>query len=212
AAADTEDAARIADRLGRYAPGDVTFGRVRLADLPVAEVRRRVLVADNGARLFTGTLRDELDITRMPGDEHTGDGEAGDDAVRQALWAASAEDIVEALPDGLDEHVAESAREFSGGQQQRLRLARALAADPEVLILIEPTSAVDAHTEARIAERLAKARRGRTTLVCTTSPLVLDQADHVLYVEHGKVRAEGPHRELLSREPRYAMTVTRGED
>ncbi|MBP2707089.1 ABC transporter ATP-binding protein [Microbispora sp. RL4-1S] len=201
AAAVPEEAAVIADRLGRYAPGEVTLGGVPLADLPVPEVRRRVLVAGDTARLFTGRLRDELDVR----------GTATDGEVRQALFAACAEDVVEALPEGLDAQVADSGREFSGGQRQRLRLARALAADPEVLILVEPTSAVDAHTEARVAERLVKARAGRATLVCTTSPLVLDRADLVLYVENGRVRAEGTHRELLRTEPGYRSTVTRGE-
>ncbi|WP_182899961.1 ABC transporter ATP-binding protein [Microbispora sp. H10830] len=206
AAAAPEDAIAIADRLGRFAPGDVTVGGTPLAELPLAEARRHILVADNGARLFTGRLRDELDVR----------GTATDEDVRQALYASCAEDIVAALPEGLDAHVAESGREFSGGQQQRLRLARALLAHAEILILVEPTSAVDAHTEARVAERLGKARAGRATLVCTTSPLVLDRADHVLYVEGGVVRAEGSHRALLETEPAYRATVTReltrGED
>ncbi|WP_219465071.1 ABC transporter transmembrane domain-containing protein [Nonomuraea rhizosphaerae] len=202
AAGTPEDAITIADRLGRYADGDVTFGESDLAALPVAEIRSRILVADNAARLFTGRLRDELDVR----------GGASPEQVRQALHTACAEDIVEALPDGLDAPVAEAGREFSGGQQQRLRLARALLADPEVLILVEPTSAVDAHTEARIAERLAEARAGKTTLVCTTSPLVLDRTDHVLYVEDGRVLAEGTHRDLLANSPEYSTTVTRGED
>ncbi len=201
AAADPVDAQRIADRLGRYADGDVTLGGVALAEVPLATVRSRILVADNDARLFSGRLRDELDPT----------GDAGDAAVTAALHAASATDIVEALPAGLDEQVDERGRSFSGGQQQRLRLARALLADPEVLILVEPTSAVDAHTEARIGARLAEARAGRTTVVATTSPLMLDHA-WVAYVEDGKVVAEGGHRELLATEPRYAATVTRGED
>ncbi|MFD0658080.1 ABC transporter transmembrane domain-containing protein [Thermocatellispora tengchongensis] len=192
-------AAALADRLGRYADGEVTYGGVPLRDLPLAEVRRRVLVADNDARLFAGRLRDEL-VTR------------GEADVAKALYAACAEDIVEALPGGLDAVVAESGREFSGGQRQRLRLARALLADPEVLILVEPTSAVDAHTEARVADRLAGARAGRTTVVCTTSPLVLDRADHVIYLEGGTARAEGTHRELLAACPGYRATVTRGEE
>jgi len=202
AAGTPEEAAEIADRLGRYAAGDVTFGPTDLATLSMREVRSRILVADNGARLFSGRLRDELDVG----------GTASPERLREALSAACAEDIVEALPGGLDAQVAEGGREFSGGQQQRLRLARALLTDPEVLILVEPTSAVDAHSEARIAARLAAARAGRTTLVCTSSPLVLDRTDQVIYVEDGRVRAEGTHRDLLSSTPAYAATVTRGED
>ncbi len=206
AASSPEDAVAIADRLGRYADGDVTFGPADLSSLPLDEIRRRILVADNSDRLFTGRLRDELDVRSQngaaPGDEGR---------VKEALHVACAEDIVEALPDGLDTWVAEAGREFSGGQQQRLRLARALLADPEVLILVEPTSAVDAHSEARIAQRLAESRVGRTTLVCTTSPLVLDRTDHVVYVEDGRVLAEGTHRQLLDSSPAYAATVTRGE-
>jgi ABC-type multidrug transport system fused ATPase/permease subunit len=105
--------------------------------------------------------------------------------------------------------VAERGRSFSGGQQQRLRLVRALVVDPDTLVLVEPTSAVDAHTEARIADRLVRARAGRTTVICTTSPLVLDRTDRVLYVEGGRVVATGTHRGLLESEPRYARTVLR---
>jgi ABC-type multidrug transport system fused ATPase/permease subunit len=190
-AAAPADAERIADRLGRYAEG----GR-GLDEFALATVREKILVADNDARLFTGPLRDDLD----PHD--TG-------RVPAALRAASATDIVEALPDGLDSEVAERGRSFSGGQQQRLRLVRALVADPETLILVEPTSAVDAHTEARIADRLIDARAGRTTVICTTSPLVLDRTDRVCYVEEGRVVADGSHHGLLATEPRYARTVLR---
>ncbi|MEU8259977.1 ABC transporter ATP-binding protein [Micromonospora sp. NPDC048999] len=202
AATAPEDAAEIADRLGRYVDGDVTLHGVPLRDVTLATVRERILVVDNDAQLFTGRLLAELD----PHDR-------GDRAVVEAaLGVAGAADIVDALPDGLDSRVAERGREFSGGQRQRLRLARALVADPETLILVEPTSAVDAHTEARIADRLGTARPGRTTLVCTTSPLVLGRAEHVVFVEDGKVVAEGRHEELLAAEPRYAATVSREED
>jgi ABC-type multidrug transport system fused ATPase/permease subunit len=174
--------------------------------LKTQAVRELILVSDNDARLFSGELRAELD-------PWAGTGRAATDAqIAEALVAASATDIVDALPDGLDAVVAERGREFSGGQQQRLRLTRALLADAPTMLLVEPTSAVDAHTEARIAARLGPYRRGRTTLVASTSPLMLDRADHVLYVEDGKVVAEGTHRSLLLDEPRYRATVTRGED
>ncbi|TMQ92368.1 ABC transporter ATP-binding protein [Actinomadura soli] len=195
AAADPRDAQAIADRLGRYAPGEVDFGGVPLH--AVADIRKRILVAVNEDRLFAGPLAESL---APDGDEAT---------LRAAIHSACAEDIV--ASSGLDAYVAEAGREFSGGQQQRLRLARALAADPDVLVLVEPTSAVDAHTEARIADRLGPARAGRTTVVCTTSPLMLDRADHVAFVQDGQIVAEGTHRDLLETEPRYAATVTRGE-
>ncbi|WP_285904389.1 ABC transporter transmembrane domain-containing protein [Streptomyces malaysiensis] len=137
-------------------------------------------------------------------------GRGRDAALERAVDAACARDIVEALPDGFDDLVEESGRNFSGGQQQRLRLVRALMADPEVLILIEPTSAVDAHTEARIAHGVGELRAGRTTLVFTTSPVVLDRADHVVYVQGAKAVAQGSHGDLLT-DVRYRSVVAREE-
>ncbi|WP_229073910.1 ABC transporter ATP-binding protein [Actinoplanes sp. DH11] len=194
-AAVPSDAARIADRLARYADGAV-LGGVPLAGAAVADVRARILLADNDASLFAGRLLSDLDPD-------------GAGTLPEALEAASATGIVDGLPDGAHTVVAERGRSFSGGQQQRLRLARALVADPEILILVEPTNAVDAHTEARIADRLRAARSGRTTVVCTTSPLMLSRADHVCYVESGHVVAAGPHHVLLRTTPGYARMVLR---
>jgi ABC-type multidrug transport system fused ATPase/permease subunit len=198
-----EEASAIAARLGRFVGGDgVRLGGVALADLPLEVVRRRVLVSEHDPRLFTGRLGSELDPT----------GSASADRVLAAVRAASATDVLAALPAGLATEVEERGRSFSGGQRQRLVLARALVADPEILVLDEPTSAVDAHTEARIADGLTAARRGRATVVCTTSPLLLDRADTVALVAGGRVVAEGTHGELLDREPRYRAVVLRGED
>jgi ABC-type multidrug transport system fused ATPase/permease subunit len=91
-------------------------------------------------------------------------------------------------------------------------LARALTADPDVLVLVEPTSAVDAHTEARIASRLPAQRAGRTTVLTTTSPLMLDTADEVAFLEAGRVVAVGTHRDLLRDVPAYRRVVTREEE
>jgi ABC-type multidrug transport system fused ATPase/permease subunit len=194
---DPADTARIAERLGGYAAG-AELGGIPLGCLPPAELRERILVAENDARLFSGRLRADLDPDRGG-------------RLDEALEAAAAQDIVDGLPDGLDSVVAERGRSFSGGQQQRLRLVRALVADPDILILVEPTNAVDAHTEARIAERLRVVRSGRTTVVCTSSPLVLGHTDRVLYLERGRVAAAGTHHELLDSEPRYARVVLREE-
>lgn len=191
------DAARIADRLGRYAEG-ATLDGVPLSAAALSEVRARILVADNEAQLFTGRLRSDLDPD-------------GRGALPQALAAACATDIVAALPDGAETVMPDRGRSFSGGQQQRLRLARALIADPDVLILVEPTNAVDAYTEARIAGRLKAARAGRTTVICTSSPLLLSHADLVCFVEHGRAVAVGSHTGMLRDQPGYARLVLREE-
>jgi ABC-type multidrug transport system fused ATPase/permease subunit len=190
--ADAQDASDLVDRLGRWVDADVTLGGVPLARLPLGDVRRRVLVVDKSPMLFTGAIRDEV----------------GDAA---CIEAADATDVVEALPGGADALLEERGRSLSGGQRQRLVLARALAADPDVLVLDEPTSAVDAHTEARIADRLRDARRGRATVVCTTSPLLLDRADVVALLHGGRVVATGTHRTLLADSPEYRAVVVRVE-
>lgn len=197
--AEPDRAAGLADRLGRYDDGNVRYGGVPLSSATRAAVRRRILVSDTGAQMFTGTLREELDPS----------GERTDDELMTALRTASAEDVLVALTDGLDSDVEEKGRSFSGGQRQRLVLVRALLADPAVLVLVEPTSAVDAHTEARIADRLRQHRAGRSTVVLTSSPLLLDRVDEVIFVADGRVVAVGKHRDLLDSDRRYRTTVTR---
>ncbi|MBK6016361.1 ABC transporter ATP-binding protein [Streptomyces sp. MBT53] len=189
----------VVDRLGRYAPSRVTWGGVALDAIPLDQVRSRILVADNEADLFAGPLREVVSGRR----------ERSAEAVAEAVFAGAADDIVQGLPEGLDSLVAAQGRSLSGGQRQRVRLVRALLAEPEVLLAVEPTSALDAHTEAAVARRLREARSGRTTVVTTTSPLVLDQADTVLYLVDGKVAAGGEHRRLLAEEPGYRALVAR---
>ncbi|WP_406374566.1 ABC transporter ATP-binding protein/permease [Streptomyces sp. NBC_00647] len=189
----------VVDRLGRYAASDVTWGGVRLDEVALPQVRERILVADNEADLFAGTLRELVRGRRNP-DEGT---------VARAVRTAAADDIVLGLPGGLDSPVDAQGRSLSGGQRQRVRLVRALLADPEVLLALEPTSALDAHTEAAVATRLRAARSGRTTVVTSTSPLVLDRADTVCFLVDGKTAATGTHRELLRTEPGYRDLVAR---
>ncbi|HET7303730.1 MAG TPA: ABC transporter ATP-binding protein, partial [Segeticoccus sp.] len=198
------ESSALADRLGRFgpAPTPVTLGGTALTSLTVQQVRRRVVVSETDPRLFTGTLREELD----PDGRHT------DEEILDAVATASGEDLLEALTEGLDSEVEERGRSFSGGQRQRLTLARALLTDAEVLVLVEPTSAVDAHTEARVAERLAAARAGRTTVVMTASPLLLDRCDEVVLLQEGRAAAHGTHHELLASCPAYRHVVMRGEE
>ncbi|ADD40136.1 ABC transporter ATP-binding protein [Stackebrandtia nassauensis] len=202
ATADAESAALIVERIARYTDSDAAYGGVPLSDMALAEVRRRILLSGNDSHLFAGTLRDMVSPS----------GDIDDATIGTAVRQAAATDIVEALPDGLDTEIDAQARTLSGGQRQRVRLVRALLAEPEVLILPEPTSAVDAHSEAAIAEGLREHRRDRTTLVLSTSPLVLDRCDEVAFVEDGKVTATGTHARLLNTEPGYRALVLRGAE
>ncbi len=205
AADSTDEAVALADRLGRYGmqPGrSAELAGIPLNDLPVSVVRSRILVAPTDAHMFSGPVSEALSAGRG----------ADEASLLAALQTASAADVLDAVPGGLRGRLAGRGSTLSGGQAQRLRLARALLADPEVLVLVEPTSAVDAHTEARIARSLRAHRAGRTTIVLTTSPLLLDAADRVAFVRDGRVAAEGIHHELLTVDAAYADAVTRGED
>ncbi|MET8359426.1 ABC transporter ATP-binding protein [Micromonospora sp. NPDC005171] len=202
AADDPAAAVALADRLGRYVVSGVTWGGVPLREVALDEVRARILVADHDSYLFAGTLRD---ILRAGADDD-------DERIGAALRTASAQDIVDALPARLGTPIDARARTLSGGQRQRVRLARALHAEPEVLILVDPTSAVDAHTEARIAERLRAARAGRTTVLIATSPLLLGRADLVAHLSNGRITATGSHADLLDNDPAYRHLVARGSE
>ncbi|MER7751599.1 ABC transporter ATP-binding protein [Kitasatospora sp. NPDC097643] len=214
---DPDFAGALAERLGGHVPladgeqpqPSVRLGGTELDAVPLAEARAAVLVHDKEPVLLSGTLAGLFDIPS-----------SGRVTVFEALAAARSDDVLEALVDGSPDcagdamraRITERGRSLSGGQRQRLALARALLADPPVLVLDEPTSAVDAHTESRIAAGLRDNRVGRTTVVFATSPLLLDRADRVVLVREGRAVAAGRHRELMRTEPGYRAVVTRGEE
>jgi ABC-type multidrug transport system fused ATPase/permease subunit len=200
-----EDGAEVLARLGRTSPGrhGVTWNGIAVDDLPIDEVRRQALVAEAHPELFSGPVRTEL----SPGTTTL-----DDEALLRAIHVVAGEDVIDAMSDGLDTELEERGRSLSGGQRQRLALARAVLADPDILLLVEPTSAVDAHTEALIIDRLAQARAGRTTVVTSASPLVLDAADEVILLEGGTATVRGTHAELVGAHAAYREVVTRGED
>lgn len=211
---DPDEAGRLAERLGGHPAFDdaaglpsVRLGDVPLDDLPLDTARTAVLVQDKDPVLLSGTLRALLDVPA-----------SGAVSPEEALAAAQCSDVLDALAqasvddDPMAAHLTERGRSLSGGQRQRLALARSLVTDPEALVLDEPTSAVDSHTEARVADGIRQLRRGRTTVVLTSSPLLLDRAERVVFLADGEVAAVGAHRELVHSEPRYRAVVTREPD
>jgi ABC-type multidrug transport system fused ATPase/permease subunit len=214
---DPDAAGRLADRLGGHSPSgggeeSARLGGRALDALPLPAARAAVLVQDKDPVLLSGTLAELLDVPssgRIGPEEALAAAQCADvlDALVQSLTGADAE-----AGDAMRARITERGRSLSGGQRQRLALARSLVTDPEVLVLDEPTSAVDAHTEARIARGLREVRAGRTTVVLTSSPLVLDRADRVVFVDEGTATAVGSHHDLLRSDARYRAVVTRDGD
>ncbi|MDO5025013.1 MAG: ABC transporter ATP-binding protein [Trueperella sp.] len=214
------------------ADAETEIAEVRLSDLPLADVRKNIVFSEAVAQLFRGRLRSSLNakyaevpiprsITEQMAD--TGDGSgvahrqhipnpqaAPESELLAALEIADGVDIVHGLHDGLDGYVGEHGRTLSGGQRQRVALARAVLHQPPILLLVDPTSAVDSHTEARIAQRLHAARAGKTTAIATVSPIMLHICDEVIFCDDtGAELARGSHRELLRRSD-YDAVVRRG--
>lgn len=221
--------------------GRITLDGVPAPDADIDSARRTVLVEPHETALFEGTLRANLlagrtwagdpDATKAtdtaaaaadPGTNGTRPPQppVTEAALQAALRAAAATDVVEAHPDGLDHKVAERGTTLSGGQRQRIGLARALLADPPVLVLHDPTTAIDAATEERVAGGLVALRspdaaprdtaaEGRSTLMITSSPTLLSRADRVLVLEDGRVSLTGTHAGLAATHERYREAVLR---
>ena len=223
---DPQVSADLATRLGRFtdAGPTVTLAGRPLTTMPLEQVRASVVVSGATAQLFTGTLREALDVRSGPDPQQAGledllraeterttgadvdqqvrpqEREApGDDRLIEAIGIADAGDVLTSLSEGLAGMITEKGRSLSGGQRQRVALARALLTEAPTLVLIEPTSALDSHTEARVAAQVHRARAGRTTVVVTASPLVLEACDEVVLLDSsGAELLRSTHRELMA--------------
>ena len=223
---DPQVSADLATRLGRFtdAGPTVTLAGRPLTTMPLEQVRASVVVSGATAQLFTGTLREALDVRSGPDPQPAGledllraeterttgadvdqqvrpqEREApGDDRLIEAIGIADAGDVLTSLSEGLAGMITEKGRSLSGGQRQRVALARALLTEAPTLVLIEPTSALDSHTEARVAAQVHRARAGRTTVVVTASPLVLEACDEVILLDSsGAELLRSTHRELMA--------------
>ena len=223
---DPEVSAELATRLGRFTDSGptVTLAGRPLTTMPLDQVRASIVVAGATAQLFTGTLREALDVRGGPDPQPAGltdlvraeserttgadvDQQVraqerdmpGDDRLLEAIEIADAGDVLTSLSEGLAGMITEKGRSLSGGQRQRVALARALLTEAPTLVLIEPTSALDSHTEARVAAQVHRARAGRTTVVVTASPLVLETCDEVILLDSsGTELLRSTHRELMT--------------
>ncbi|MHA3022901.1 ABC transporter ATP-binding protein [Mycobacterium sp. BMJ-28] len=181
--------------------GEIRIGGSPLEELALVEARRALLVEPHKTDLFTGSLRSNLVV-----------GDADAPELRKALLASSAVDVIDVHRDGLEHTITERGSSLSGGQRQRLTVARALLKAAPVLVLHEPTTAVDAVTESAVAQGIAELRHGPecnfTTVVVTSSPALLAVTDRVVLIDGGRVIVEGRHEDLMNRTD-YASAVLR---
>ncbi len=182
---------QLIPRLADVSSGSVRLDGTDVRDLPLAGLRTAVGCAFEDATLFSASVRENVMF---------GAPDADADAVEAALTAAQARFAYD-LPWGLDTRIGEQGMALSGGQRQRIALARAILARPDVLILDDPLSALDVHTEARVTQALHEILAGSTALVVAHRPSTVALADTVALLSGGVIAASGSHRELLASNP-----------
>ena len=178
---------------------DVTGGEVRIfgrdvRDCTFAALRGAVHIVSQGSRLFQGTVRENL---------LCGKRDISDEALRQALRIAQCSEFVDKLPEGLDAPVEEGGKNFSGGQRQRLCVARALVGDPEILIFDDSSSALDYATDANMRRAVSKELRGKTVLYVAQRVSTVRNADKIILLDDGEVRGIGTHQALYTENELY---------
>jgi len=184
-------------RLYDVTAGRITLDGVDIRDLALTDLRSRIATAFEDPVLFSMSVRENLVLGRP---------DATDEEIEAAIDLAQA-DFVHELPWGLDTRIGEQGLSLSGGQRQRLALARAVLARPAVLVLDDPLSALDVHTEARVEAALARVLRDTTAIVVVHRPSTVALADRVALLEDGRITAVGTHSELM-RLPAYAEILT----
>jgi ATP-binding cassette subfamily B protein len=192
--------ARLLARLYDVDEGSVQVDSVDVRQIASADLRRLVTLVPQDVFLFADTIRENI---------RYGDPGATDEQVEAAARRAQAHDFIASLPQGYDSQVGERGVTLSGGQRQLVAFARALLADPRILVLDEATANVDAYTEARIQEAMDEIRRGRTTLIIAHRFSTLRKADRIVVVEDGRIVGQGDHDELVAGNPTYQRLYRR---
>jgi ATP-binding cassette subfamily B protein len=192
----------LVPRLYDVTAGQVLLGGVDVRDLPLDELRASVSTAFEDATLFSASVRENLVLGR-PG--------ITEDDVLEAIDVAQA-DFVHDLPFGLDTRIGEQGLSLSGGQRQRLALARAVLGRPQVLVLDDPLSALDVHTEAQVEAALRRVLAGTTALIVAHRPSTVQLADRVALLADGRIAAVGTHSELLATVPEYRELLAQASE
>ena len=191
--------ARLLPRFYDVDRGAVRIDGIDVRDLRLSDLRRAVTVVTDDPFLFATSIRDNVAFARPDADEVS---------VAAALVDAAAGGFVTAMPSGTDAELGERGSTISGGQRQRLAIARALVADPAVLVLDDATSAIDSEVEERIHSALRQRRSQRTTILIAHRLSTIALADRVVFLSDGKAAATGSHRQLLNNVPEYALVLT----
>jgi ATP-binding cassette, subfamily B, bacterial len=195
--------AALVPRLADVTGGRITVDGVDVRDLALGDLRTVVATAFEEPVLFSASVRENVAL---------GGTDADEDDVRQALRVAAAEDFVAALPWGLDTRIGEQGLSLSGGQRQRLALARSVVGRPSVLVLDDPLSALDVHTEAEVERALRSVLRDVTALVVAHRSSTVQLADRVAVLSGGRITAVGTHSDLLAGNPEYRALLSTDDE
>ena len=191
---------KLLERLYQPTSGRLMLGDIPAEDIHLSEWRESFGMVPQSSPLLFGTIRDNITYG-MP------QGSVSEEQLKNAMDAANVTEIVQRLPDGLDTDVGDVGSKLSGGEKQRVALARMMIRDPEYLLLDEATSSLDAENEHKVSKALARMEKGRTTVIVAHNLRTVQQADQILFMENGKVVASGTHQELYATNPTYRRYV-----
>jgi ATP-binding cassette subfamily B (MDR/TAP) protein 1 len=194
--------AALLQRLYEPDAGTISFGRAKLRETDVRHLREYIAVVSQHPNLFDASIAENIRYGKKRLSERD---------VRRAAKAANVHEFIKTLPEGYETKIGENASLISGGQAQRLQIARALARRPKLLILDECTSSLDSSNQASILEAIQRAKVGRTTIIITHKLALMRMCDRILVIHDGRVAEHGTYKSLMKRKGVFAKLANAGE-